>query len=226
MRKNDQARPTNRNLITSLGDNMLYGLRPKMNDGQLKFADMILNKDVIFCDAMPGSGKTTIATAMGKLLVEYKCYKKLLYLFANTEEDELGFLPGSLSMKEAAYLQPLIDALLAIDDRSVQRINDTDGWVEASSHAFKRGINLIDRFIIIDEAQNWIKQKLKKVISRAHEENCKIIIIGDTEQCDLPNPSLSGFASCMKHFRGTPRTGFVTLDSSFRGWIAEHIYKW
>ena len=55
-------------------------------------------------------------------------------------------------------------------------------------------------FIIIDEAQNFYGSELKKTLTRIHD-NCKIIIIGHTEQCDIyKHPENSGFNQYLNAF--------------------------
>ena len=136
-------------------DILLYGLSYGMTLEQRNFADNIYNDEklIVFCNARAGTGKTTVAVAVAKLLCQEKRYDGLVYIFSPVEDDKMGFRPGTQNEKEAAYLTPLKDALCEVGDMPEKSIicSDPDekqakyeknGWVEAKSHTFIRGTNL------------------------------------------------------------------------------------
>lgn len=92
-------------------------------------------------------------------------------------------------------------------------------WIKATSHVFMRGTNIKDSTLIIDEAQNMTRGDLKKVLTRCHESTT-VIMIGHDKQCDLPNPSKSGFVPYMEHFRNEPYAKVCRLSKNFRGELA------
>jgi len=211
-------------------DNMFFGL--DLTDEQRKFRDSIYSDefDIVFCDARSGTGKTTIAVATAKLMVtNKKKYDKMVYLFSPTQEKELGFLPGGLIEKEKNYYQPLIDALLEINenpDQAIMQFCDPNvkkqglGWASAMSHTFLRGCNIKNSVVVIDEAQNYTSKQLKKVLTRIHD-SCKIVVIGHHLQVDLINKRHSGFIKYLEHFTGKERCKICKLTKNFRGWVAD-----
>lgn len=184
--------------------------------------DSIERYRMTIVNARSGTGKTTVAVGAAKLLG-----KPLLYTFNPCEEDKLGFTPGEVEEKEAKYLIPLKDALKVIRedfDTAVFREKYGDSksffnqksWIEAKSHIFARGTNHSNKTIIIDEAQNWTRHDLKKMLSRIHDD-CKVIVIGHIGQIDLPDPSLSGFERVIEHFGSKHYCNVVELTKNFRG---------
>lgn len=192
-----------------------------MTTEQEAYVDSIFNNQLTIVDARSGSGKTTLAVASAHLM-----QKPLVYLFNPVEEGKLGFRPGTQCEKESDYLQPLRDALLAINENPMRSIA-TDAtsmkqgaWIEAKSHIFLRGTNLSDVTVIVDEAQNMTLPDLKKILTRIHD-SCKVIVIGHTGQCDLHDPRKSGFPTLINHFRDKEYAQFLVLTKNFRGILAQ-----
>lgn len=203
---------------------MFFGLKKQMTDEQKFYVDSIFDKKVIFASARSGSGKTTLAVACAKLL-----NKDLYYIFSPVQEKTLGFRPGTTKEKEADYIIPLKDALLEIHEDPNKAIFDENAdpmvlkkqeyWCYPMSHTFARGINLKNKTVIIDEAQNMTRGELKKILTRCHDD-CTVIIIGDPNQCDLPDPKKSGFTPYLEHFKGEEYVAVCELTKNFRGIIS------
>jgi phosphate starvation-inducible protein PhoH and related proteins len=204
--------------------NLLFGFEPKLTDEQREYVNSIFDNQLTIVNAKSGTGKTTLAVACAKLLG-----KPLVYIFSPVEEKKMGYRPGTQSEKEREYLTPLKDALLEIGEvpeKVIYSEENTEAqkagsvWVYPMSHTFARGINLKDKTIIIAEAQNFTRGDLKKTLTRIHD-SCKVIIEGHTGQCDLPDPSKSGFAPYIEHFRNEPYCKVVELTVNFRGRLAQ-----
>lgn len=204
-------------------DTMFYGLQ--LTDEQKRYVDSIQTKRLTISNSKAGSGKTTIAVGCARILK-----MPLLYVFNPTEEDEMGFRPGTQEEKEKEYLAPLKDALKAIGEdpeTSIMRedlggpkaFHNSKAWVTAKSHTFTRGTNIKGCFVIIDEAQNWTKAQLKKLLTRIHDD-CIVVVIGHTGQCDLDDPSQSGFLDLINHFKDKHYVGVTPLTVNFRGELA------
>lgn len=200
---------------------LFFGFSPKITAEQKTYVDSIFNNLLTIVNAKSGTGKTTLAVASAKLLG-----KPLLYIFNPVEEGKLGFRPGTQEEKEDDYLQPLRDALLEINENPsvvIKRENVSDKagktWVEAKSHIFARGTNIKDKTVIIDEAQNWTKDQLKKILTRIHD-SCKVIVIGHTGQIDLDKHNDSGFQFVINHFKDKSYVNVCTLTVNFRGVLA------
>lgn len=201
------------------------------NEDQEKFKRAILSGEnqVIIADATAGAGKTLIAVACAKQLVSYGDFDGAIYVFPVVEEGSLGFRPGNAAEKEADYLEPLYDALLAINEipsRVISSdITEKNGtaWITARSATFMRGINFKKKVIIVDECQNMTVPIIKRILSRAHDD-CRIIVLGCRSQTDIPI-SKSGFKQLIDHMRDYEGCIQCDLPISYRGRLAMHIDK-
>lgn len=205
-------------------DNMLFGYASKLTDEQRMYVNSIFDNQVTIVNACSGSGKTTLAVACAKVLK-----RDLVYIFSPVEEDVLGFTPGDVFEKEEKYTVPLKDALLEIGEEpyraivsedNIQNVKNGSAWVYPMSHVFARGTNIKgNKFVIIDEAQNFTKSELKKILTRIHDE-VKVVIIGHDKQCDLENPSKSGFVPYIDFLKDEDYVKVCSLTHNFRGRLA------
>jgi phosphate starvation-inducible PhoH-like protein len=225
---------------------LFFGLR--LTEEQKDYADSCHDNLFTGCQARSGSGKTTIAVGVGKLLG-----LPVHYIFPTVEEKALGFTPGNPAMKEEKYLTPLKDALIEIgEDPStaiirpnpqkeepeeeyvpktkknkykkknpkIQPIREGDPWIHAYSHNYMRGGNIKDSVVIIDEAQNLTKRELRKILTRIHD-SCHVILIGDPNQIDI-DPKASGFVAYIEHYRTESYAQICELTKNFRGRLSAH----
>lgn len=206
-------------------DNLLFGYAKKLTKEQKLYVDSMYDNQVTVVNAVAGSGKTTLAVMLAKLL-----NRQLVYIFAPVEEDVFGFTPGTLEQKEQKYCVPVKDALLEMNEdpfraivsaENITNIKNGNAWVTTMSHAFARGTNIkgSDKFVIIDEAQNFTRAELKKVLTRIHDD-VKVVIIGHDKQCDLENPMKSGFVPYIKHLQEEEYVNVLELTHNFRGKLA------
>lgn len=201
---------------------LFFGL--SLTDEQKEYVDSIFDNQLTIVNAKAGTGKTTLAVGAAKLLG-----KPLHYVFSPVEEGALGFTPGTVEEKEAKYVQPLLDALNEIreDHRfAIHREENPEhikevAWVYPKSHVFARGTNLKEATVIIDEAQNFTRGELKKLLTRIHD-TCHVIVIGHDGQNDLDDPSKSGFLPYLEHYREESYAKVVNLTKNFRGQLAKH----
>lgn len=203
--------------------NLLFGFEPQLTAEQREYVDAIFDYPLVMVNAKAGTGKTTLAVACAKILG-----KPLTYIFNPVQEASMGFRPGTQEEKEGIYHQPLIDALLEINENPSKSIHhdETLGnkravsnvWCYPKSPVFLRGTNLKDRTVIIDECQNFTVMELRKILTRVHD-SCKVICIGHTGQIDIP-VSKSGFEPYMEHFKNQPYCKILSLTKNFRGELA------
>ena len=199
----------------SFDDRPFYGLQ--LDNEQLNFANTILNPDIdiVFVNARAGTGKTTIATGVANILVQYG-------------ERKQGWLPGTITEKSSVYFEAFYQALIncdinphtAINDESMVNQKNGTGYITCITDTFLRGSNLDDVVIIIDEAQNYTVQQLKKTLTRVGKK-AKVIVIGHELQCDLDNPATSGFVKYIEHFKDEERAAVCTLTTNHRSWISQ-----
>lgn len=211
----------------TLENHPFYGLI--LDDEQQAFRDAIWSQDktIVFCNAKAGTGKTTIATGVADLLVKYGRYNGIVYISSPCMEEKQGYLKGSLEEKSSPYAEPFYDALekigVNINTATFDDImNEKNGtaYVKAITHTFLRGTNFENKVVIIDEAQNYYFDELKKVLTRMHD-SCKVVVIGHSKQCDLfHNPERSGFIKYLNHFSKDDRCAVCELTTNYRGWLS------
>lgn len=215
------------NVPDTLDDNPFFGF--VLDDEQKAFRDAIWSKNklVVFCDAKAGSGKTQIAVATAELLYQYGRYDGIVYITAPVQEGKIGFLPGTVQEKLSVYNEPFYQAAIKANINVEQCVYDNienqkngTAYIQCVSHNYLRGMNFENKVVIIDEAQNFYADELKKVLTRIHD-SCKVIVIGHTGQIDLYHkPENSGFASYIEHFKNVDWAQICHLTHNYRGLIS------
>lgn len=216
---------------TSLENEQFYGLR--LDEEQKIFRDAIYDKEklIVLCNSKAGTGKSTIALGTANLLVQYGFYDGIVYIVSPTMEQKQGFLPGSAEEKTAPYMQPLLDAMgtlnippnSLISDDNILALKNGEAYIQFLAHTYLRGCNFENKVVIVEEAQNCYFDELKKILTRIHD-NCKTIVIGHTEQCDLVKKAdKSGFRIYLDAFneiKDDPRVAICKLETNHRGWVS------
>ena len=201
----------------------------KLDEYQRKFRDACLSGDklIVFCNAVAGSGKTTIAMDAANVLVQDSKtnYDGILYIVSPYGEGKQGYLPGSITEKSEVYFEPAYQAMVEanmnpntdICTESMASKKRGDGFVKLLTHTYLRGPNVANKVVIIDEAQNFTARDLKKVLTRMHD-SCKVIVIGHAGQIDIAGRS--GFVGYIDHFEGQEKCAVCELKNNYRGWIS------
>ena len=204
-----------------------YGI--KLNEEQKIFRDAIWNKDknIIFCNAKSGTGKTTVAVMTADLLVKYGLYEGIVYITAPVQEKKLGFMPGDCRQKTDYYNDPFYQAAeeagininVCLND-DINNLKNGTGYIDLTTHVFMRGSNVKSKVVIIDESQNYYFDELKKVLTRMHD-SCKVIVIGHSGQIDLHhNPENSGFVKYLNWFKDEKYCEVCELTKNYRGRVS------
>ncbi len=162
------------------------------SSNQLKFVNLIKEKDLVFGVGPAGTGKTYLAVACAvEALLKKEISKIILSRPAVEAGERLGFLPGDLKEKIDPYLRPLYDALNdLIPSKTLERYLENN-TIEIAPLAFMRGRTLENSYIILDEAQNTSSMQMKMFLTRLGK-NSKMVIAGDSTQVDLPRGEKSG----------------------------------
>jgi len=104
---------------------------------------------------------------------------------------------------------------------NIDAIKNGTAYIQCLSHNYLRGTNFENKVVIIEEAQNYYFDELKKVLTRVHD-TCKVIVIGHTGQIDLIHRSeRSGFSYYLNHFRNVEWAQICTLSKNYRGIISQ-----
>jgi PhoH-like ATPase len=95
--------------------------------------------------------------------------------------------------------------------------------IKIKSLNFMRGRTFIDKFLIIDEAQNLTPKQMKTLITRAGP-GTKVVCLGNIAQIDTPylTEGSSGITYVVDRFKGWPHSGHVTLQRGERSRLADH----
>lgn len=204
----------------------------KFSKEQKVFRDAIYNFDnkIVFCNAKAGTGKTTVAVATACAMVELGLYDGIVYIFAPVGYENVGLLPGTIEDKTSVFLDPLCQALIECGyqpEKHIRQLNKDlstapDIFIDALPHTFMRGINFENKIVIIEEAQNFYTDELKKVLTRI-KDSCKTIVIGHDQQCDLyKHPENSGFIPYIQWFANQSYCEICVLTENFRGQVSRH----
>ena len=219
----------------TLEDQPFYGM--VLDEDQKKFAEAIWNPDIdiVWCNAKAGTGKSVISLGVANMLVKYGLYDNIIWLINPTQEQAIGYRPGTTEEKILPYMGPLYDAAASLGLNPYTDIDIcTDDWgqkktgyIECVTPIFLRGRNIPcsqdeKTILICDECQNMYIDQIQTVLTRVNV-GAKVIMIGHTGQCDLyHNPERSGFAPFIELFKDEPRSMVCTLTKNHRSWISQH----
>jgi predicted ribonuclease YlaK len=180
--------------LLPINSNHLVRVLPKTKNQNQSFEDYHSNYNLVMCGIV-GAGKTFLALhlALSDVLDTSTPYDKVVIVRSTVPTRNQGFLPGSLTEKEAVYELPykgivreLIVPSITGDIYEKLKAQKT---IEFMSTSYVRGITIDDAIIIVDEMQNLTFHELSSIITRIGK-NCKIILCGDTRQSDLGNDKL------------------------------------
>ncbi|HRN75107.1 PhoH family protein [Ottowia sp.] len=189
--------------------------------------------DFVTLAGTAGTGKTLLALASGLTQVlDDRRYTEIIMTRATVSVGEdIGFLPGTEEEKMGPWMGALDDNLefLAKGDAS-----GAGEWGRAATNElmrsrikiksmnFMRGRTFMNKWIIIDEAQNLTPKQMKTLITRAGP-GTKIICMGNLAQIDTPylTEGSSGMTYAVDRFKGWPHGGHVTLARGERSRLAD-----
>ena len=206
-----------------------YGMQ--LDEDQRDFVSAVMDQKytIVFCNAVAGTGKTTLAMGAANLLVHDKRNNLdgIVYIVSPYGEQKQGYLPGSITEKSEVYYEPAYQAMIECTmNPNVDVCSDSmtarkkgEAFVKLLTHTYLRGTNLKDKVVILDESQNYTVPELKKVLTRCHD-SCKVIVVGHTGQVDID--SRSGFARYLQHFEGQDRCKVCKLTVNYRGWLSTY----
>ena len=95
--------------------------------------------------------------------------------------------------------------------------------IKIRSMNFMRGRTFLNRYVIIDEAQNLTSKQMKALVTRAGP-GTKLICLGNLAQIDTPylTESTSGLTYLVSRFRDWPHAGHLTLLRGERSRLADY----
>ncbi len=208
--------------------NNVWGITAR-NREQNFALNLLMNPDVDFVSLLgqAGTGKTLLTLAAGLMLtLEFKVYSEIIMTRVTVPVGEdIGFLPGTEEEKMNPWMGALednLDVLNKTDDEAGEwgRAATRDlirSRIKVKSLNFMRGRTFINKFLIIDEAQNLTPKQMKTLITRAGP-GTKVVCLGNIAQIDTPylTEGSSGITYVVDRFKGWAHSGHVTLQRGER----------
>lgn len=212
--------------------NNVWGITAK-NREQNFALNVLLDPEIDFVTLLgtAGTGKTLLALAAGlAMTLEKKMYNEIVMTRETVPiGEDIGFLPGTEEEKMAPWMGALMDNLELLGSRSGQNEweqgaakNILMNRVKIRSLNFMRGRTFLNRFLIIDEAQNLTSKQMKTLITRAGP-GTKIICIGNLSQIDTPylTATTSGLTYIVDRFKNWSFSAHITLRRGERSRLAD-----
>ena len=179
-----------------------------------------------------GTGKTLLALAAGLAqTMDVQRYREIIMTRATVSVGEdIGFLPGTEEEKMTPWMGALTDNLEVLthaeDHGSWGRGATNDllaSRIKIRSMNFMRGRTFLNRWVIVDEAQNLTPKQIKTLITRAGP-GTKIICMGNVEQIDTPylTETTSGLTYAVDRFKSWAHSAHVTLRRGERSRLADY----
>lgn len=132
-----------------------------------------------------GCGKTLFACTSAIHQLRSGNIKKIILTrpIVPVEEEELGFLPGSLINKMDPWTRPIFDIFLEFYQQKDLETMIHSGVIEISPLAYMRGRTFKNAYIIADEMQNSTPNQMLMLTTRIGTGS-KMAITGDLKQSD------------------------------------------
>ena len=216
------------------GKNSVWGITAR-NREQNFALNLLMHPEIDFVTLLgqAGTGKTllTLAAALTQVL-ESKRYSEIIMTRVTVPVGEdIGFLPGTEEEKMAPWMGALEDNLDVLNGTTGEggewgRAATRDlirSRIKIKSLNFMRGRTFINKFLIIDEAQNLTPKQMKTLITRAGP-GTKVVCLGNIAQIDTPylTEGSSGLTFVVDRFKDWQHSGHVTLQRGERSRLADH----
>jgi PhoH-like ATPase len=188
--------------------------------------------DFVTLTGTAGTGKTlmTLAAGLSQVMDDRRYTEIIVTRVTVPVGEDIGYLPGNEEEKMSPWMGALDDNLevLSKSEGSAGEwgraaTNDlVRSKIKIKSMAFMRGRTFLNKFVIIDEAQNLTPKQMKTLITRAGP-GTKIVCLGNLAQIDTPylTEGSSGLTFAVDRFKGWPHSGHITLARGERSRLAD-----
>ncbi|MCP5141892.1 MAG: PhoH family protein [Chromatiales bacterium] len=213
--------------------NAVWGITAR-NREQNFALNLLMDPEIDFVTlvGVAGTGKTLLTLAAGLAQVlEDKRYKEIIMTRVTVPVGEdIGFLPGTEEEKMTPWMGALMDNLEVLTksdmggDWGRMATNDLlHNRIKIRSLNFMRGRTFLNKFIIIDEAQNLTAKQMKTLITRAGP-GTKVICLGNLGQIDTPylTETTSGLTYVVDRFKNWDHSAHTTLMRGERSRLADY----
>lgn len=214
--------------------NAVWGITAR-NREQNFALNLLMDPEIDFVTLLgqAGTGKTllTLAAALTQVLDSRRYTEIIITRVTVPVGEDIGFLPGTEEEKMSPWMGALEDNLEVLNKTDEQ----AGDWGRAATHDlirnrikikslnFMRGRTFLNKFLIIDEAQNLTPKQMKTLVTRAGP-GTKVVCMGNIAQIDTPylTEGSSGLTYVVDRFKGWAHSGHVTLQRGERSRLADH----
>ena len=215
------------------GDDTVWGVSAR-NVEQNFALNLLMDPDIDFVTLIgtAGTGKTLLALAAGLAqTLDAKRYREIVMTRVTVPvAEDIGFLPGTEEEKMTPWMGALMDNLEVLTDPE----SGGGGWgraatddllrsrIKVRSLNFMRGRTFLNRYVILDEAQNLTRHQIRTLITRAGP-GTKMVCLGNVRQIDTPwlSETTSGLTHAVDRFKQWRHSGHVTLVRGERSRLAD-----
>jgi len=178
-----------------------------------------------------GTGKTLLTLAAGLMqTLESNRFAEIIMTRVTIPlGEDIGFLPGTEEEKMEPWMGALMDNLEVLT-----QTGEGGNWGRAATNDllrnrikirslnFMRGRTFLNRYVILDEAQNLTPKQMKALVTRAGP-GTKVVCLGNIAQIDTPylTETTSGLTFVVNRFRGWGHSGHITLVRGERSRLAD-----
>ena len=167
-------------------------------------------KDIVFGIGPAGTGKTMLACQVAVQSFFSKEVDKIIVTRPAVSNDEdLGFLPGTLEEKMAPWTRPIFDVFRQYFYANEIESMIKEGVIEISPLAYMRGRTFKDAYIIADDMQNATPNQMKMLLTRIGD-NSKMVVTGDLAQADRIKDN--GLVDFIKQFNRSSSSKIATVQ--------------
>ena len=214
------------------GKNNVWGIQAR-NREQNFALNLLVDPEIDFVTLMgiAGTGKTLLTLAAGlSQTLDEKMYNEIIVTRATVSiGDEIGFLPGTEEEKMTPWMGALTDNIEVLTQSEEggewgrAATNDLlANRIKVRSMSFMRGRTFLNRYVIIDEAQNITPKQMKALLTRAGP-GTKMICLGNVAQIDTPylTETTSGLTFAVDRFKQWDHSAHITLKRGERSRLAD-----
>ncbi|CAN5271868.1 PhoH family protein [soil metagenome] len=222
--------------------NAVWGITAR-NREQNFALNLLMNPECDFVTLLgqAGTGKTLLALASGlSQILDSRRYSEIVVTRVTVPVGEdIGFLPGTEEEKMAPWMGAFddnLEVLMGADNSVGGGFGGSYGgeWgkqasadvlrskIKVKSMNFMRGRTFVNKYLIIDEAQNLTPKQMKTLVTRAGP-GTKVVCLGNIAQIDTPDltEGSSVLTYVVDRFKGWPHAGHVTLARGERSRLAD-----
>ncbi len=214
------------------GKNNVWGIQAR-NREQNFALNMLVDPEIDFVTLLgiAGTGKTLLTLAAGlSQTMDENMYNEIIVTRATVSiGEDIGFLPGTEEEKMTPWMGALTDNIEVLTQSEEggewgrAATNDLlASRIKIRSMSFMRGRTFLNRYVIIDEAQNITPKQMKALLTRAGP-GTKIVCLGNVAQIDTPylTETTSGLTFAVDRFKQWAYSAHITLQRGERSRLAD-----